>query len=136
MTGAGQYIALVHSGGTAVLSGDSRTFSITREQELADVSAGADGARSSKATLKNFSMSLEALFTGTAGTASIGSADIGKEGTLLYGPKGTAAGQPKGAWPVIVNNVSIDSPFDDAVILNIEFTGQGDEISNPLTATW
>jgi hypothetical protein len=136
MTGAAQYIGFIHSGGTVNLSGDSRTFDITREQETADASAGSDGARSSKATLKNFSASLEALFIGTAGSASFGSVDIGKEGTLLWGPKGTAAGNPKGSWPMIVTQNSITSPFDDIVMLNMEFLGQGAEVSNPISAVW
>jgi len=89
-----------------------------------------------KATLKTFSASLEALYIGTAGSASFGSADIGKEGTLLWGPKGTVAGNPKGAWPAIVTNVSVSSPFDDMVMLSIEFQGQGAEVSSPLSATW
>jgi hypothetical protein len=136
MTGAAQYIGFIHSGGTVNLSGDSRTFDVTREQEVADASAGSDGARSSKATLKNYSATLEALYIGTAGTASFGSVDIGKEGTLLWGPQGTATGNPKGSWPMIVTNMSITSPFDDVVMLNIEWQGQGAEVSNPLTATW
>lgn len=136
MTGAGQYIAFVVNGGTVVISGDSRNLDIEREQELADVSAGADGARSSKATLKNYSASMEAVFIGTAGSATMGSADIGVEGILLWGPKGTAAGQPKGAWPMIVNKASLTAPFDDVIMLNIEFTGQGAEISNPNKDTW
>lgn len=136
MTGANLYVALIHSGGTANLSGDARTLEITREQETADITAGADGARSYKGTLKNYSFSLEALYIGTAGTASYGSADIGKEGTLRVGPNGTAAGSPKGEWPVIVTQNSLSIPFDDAVMASIEFQGQGAEISNPFTATF
>jgi len=135
-TGASQYIAFIHSGGTANLSGDSRTFSVSRVQETADATAGADGARASKATLKAFSATVNALYIGTAGTASFGSADIGKEGTLVWGPQGTAAGKPKGAWPMIVTDVSVSSPFDDIVALDIQFQGQGAEVSNPMTATW
>jgi hypothetical protein len=136
MTGASQYIGFIHSGGTVNLSGDSRTFDVTREQEIADASAGSDGARSSKATLKNYSASLEALYIGTAGSASFGSVDIGTEGTLLWGPQGTAAGKPKGSWPMIVTQMSISSPFDDIVMLNIEWVGQGAEVSNPIRQTW
>lgn len=135
-TGAAQYVGFIHSGGTVNLSGDSRTFNVSRMQETADATAGADGARSSKATLKAYGATLEALYIGTAGSATFGSADIGKEGTLLWGPRGTTAGLPKGSWPMIVTNVSISSPFDDIQQLSIEFEGQGAEASNPITAVW
>lgn len=133
MTGPDLVVHFITSGGGTInLTGDQRTLSVTREQEVADATAGADGWRVSIGTLKNASASLEALYIGAAGTATWGSVDIGAEGTLRYYPKGTATGSPKGAFPVITTNASLEIPYDDMVMLNIEFASQGAEIWNPL----
>jgi hypothetical protein len=135
MTGPDLWVGFVLSaGGTAILSGDQKSLSISREQEVADATAGADGARYNIATIKKFSASIEAHYIGTAGSAIWGSVDIGVSGTLLYGPKGTAANNPKGGIPVIVTKHDISMPFDDVVKLTVEFTGRGAEIFNPHTA--
>lgn len=131
-TGADLYVEWVHSGGTVNLTGDQRTLSVTRNMETADVTAGADGARAYKATIKNFSASLDVMYTGTAGSATFGVLTLGAEGTLRYYPSGTASGNSKGAFPALVTNTSIEIPYDDAVTLALEFQGQGDEIWNPL----
>jgi hypothetical protein len=133
MTGKDLYIEWVYSGGTVNLTGDARSFEVTREQEVADVTAGADGARSSKATVKNFGASAEILYTGTAGSATFGVLDLGSEGTLRYYPQGTATGKPKGAFPAIVTNVGLALPYDDAAVLTVEWMGQGDEVWTALT---
>lgn len=134
MTGPNLYVEYVHSGGTVNLTGDQRTLSVAREQELVDATAGADGARVNKATLKNFSATLECLYIGTAGSATHGALALGLEGTLRYYPKGTASGNPKGAFPAIVQSSSLEIPFDDMVTFTFEFAGQGAEIWDPFTS--
>lgn len=133
MTGKDLYIEWVYNGGTANITGDARTFEVTREQEVADITAGADGARSSKATVKNFGASAEILYTGTAGSAVFNVMDLGSEGTVRYYPQGTATGKPKGAFPAIVTKMDLALPYDDAAVLTVEWLGQGDEIWNALT---
>lgn len=136
LTGKDLYVGFIGSGGTANLSGDQRAFEVTAEQETADVTAGADGARAVKPTVQNFGASLEVLFTGTAGSAAMAIATLGAEGTLTYGPQGSASGKPKGAFPAIITKRDITMNFDDAVVVKFEFAGQGDETSDPTTATW
>lgn len=131
MTGPNLYVEFVHSGGTVNLTGDQRSLSTTREQELVDATAGADGARVNKATLKNFAASLEMMYIGTAGSATHGALTLGLEGTLRYYPKGTASGNPKGAFPAIVQSSSLEIPYDDMVTFTMEFAGQGAEVWNP-----
>ena len=121
-TGKDLYVAF---GGTGLTS-DQRSFTVTREQETADITAGADGFRAFKATIKNFTASLEILADSSAtGTAMLGAIQEGTEGTLEWGPLGTASGKPKNEVPVIVTSVSITLNFDDAVVYSIDFQGQG-----------
>ena len=134
MTGAGLYLEWVYNGGTVSITGDLRTFSYGAEQEVADITAGADGARSSKATVKNFSAESEILFTGTAGSAVFAVMPLGAEGTVRFYPQGTATGKPKGAFPAIVTKLDIDMPYDDAVVISVEWMGQGAEVWDVKTA--
>ena len=136
ITGAENVVLFVHSGGTANLTGDMTQFSYDREQETADATAGADGARAYIPTVKKFMASMTSHFIGTAGSATWGSAALGAKGTVLFGLKGTAAGQPKGGFPAIITKQTIDAPFDDVVKLEIEFQGQGLEVFNPLKDVW
>lgn len=136
MTGAAMTVLFIHSGGTATLSGDMNKFALTREQETADATAGSDGARSSIPTVKKFSASMESHYIGTAGSATWGSAALGASGTLLYGPKGTASGEPKGGFPAVITKQDISAPFDDVVKITMEFQGQGMELFNALKDVW
>lgn len=122
--------------GTVVLSGDQRSLSYTREMETADATAGADGARVYKSTIKNFSASSDAMYTGTSGSAVFSAIGLGSEGTLVFAPQGTAAGKPKGGGPMICTNQSMEIPFDDMVTISLEFQGQGNETWNPKTDVW
>ena len=136
ITGADLVVLFVDGSGTVDLTGDQRNFTPNREQATADVTAGGDSWRVSKATIKNFSATLEVLMTGTAGTATMSRIDVGDEGTLLWGELGTATGKPKWGYPVIVSNASQSIPFDDAAVWTVEFQGQGDEVFNGNTSTW
>ncbi len=136
ITGANAVILFVHSGGTANLTGDQRSLTILREQELADATAGSDAARVVIPTVKKFSARLETHFIGTAGSALYGAVALGAAGTVLYGPAGSAVGKPKGGFPAVVRAQHLAMPFDDVVRLSIEFEGQGAEVFNPLTAVW
>ena len=127
----------VEFGGTNITT-DQRAFSVSREQETADITAGADGARSVKATVKAYSATLEMLAdSSAAGTAMLGAVTEGTEGTLVWGALGTTSGLPKSALPAIVTSLSVSMNFDDAVVYSIEFQGQGtltiDELSS---GTW
>lgn len=108
------------------LTADQRSFSITREQETADVTAGADDYRAVKATVKNFSATLEIVADSSAtGTAILGVVSEGSEGTLEWGPLGTTTGKPKNSMVCLVTSVSGNLNFDDAVVYTIEFQGAG-----------
>lgn len=127
----------VEFGGTELTS-DQRAFSVTREQETADTTAGADGARSHKATVKAYGATLEILAdSSAAGTAMLGAVKEGTEGTLTWGALGTVAGKPKSSFAAIVSSVSAGLNYDDAVVYSIEFQAQGAMIDDELDgAVW
>lgn len=128
-TGADLFVSF---GGTN-LTTDQRAFSVTREQETADTTAGADGARSYKGTVKNYTATLEVVADSSAtGTALLAAIAEGTEGTLIWGPRGTTAGYPKNSILAIVTSVGVSMNFDDAVIYSIEFQGQGALIEDEL----
>lgn len=135
-TGKDVYVAFIHSGGTAVLTGDQTNFGWDDEMETADMSAGSDTSRVYKGTLLNFSASLETIYTGTAGTAAMYAARPGQAGTLIWGDLGTAAGKPKWGRPVLVTKHSTDEPFDDKIAVTIDFSPQGDYVFDGRSATW
>ena len=127
----------VEFGGTDITT-DQRSFSVSREQETADTTAGADGARSFKATVKAYSATLEMLAdSSAAGTAMLAAVKEGTEGTLTWGPLGTTSGLPKSSMACIVSSVSVSLNFDDAVVYSIEFQGQGALLEDELDGdTW
>lgn len=106
--------------GSTVLSGDFRSFSPEETIETVDASAGNDTFRTKLTTLKDGSASVS-LVDQTGGTALWGALVPGMQGTLEWGPEGTAAGKPKHTAMAIVTSRSRDIPYDDIVVLNVEF---------------
>lgn len=135
-TGKDLAVLFVHSGGTANLSGDLRSLTVSREQETADSTAAEDPARVYKNTVKKFGAQLKAMFTGTAGSAVFAAATLGAEGTLLYAPLGTTAGRPKGGFPAIIKTQPVTIPYDNMIEVDIDFQGNGAELFNPLVNVW
>ncbi len=137
LTGKNLVVEWIHSGGTAVVSGDQTTFDVTRDSEEADATAADDGGTFMKFLRQVNGATLAALFTGTAGSASIGSATVrGAEGTVLYGVNGTVAGQPKGGFPATIKSAGLAHPYDGMVTLDIEWSPQGAELFNPAVDVW
>jgi hypothetical protein len=124
-TGKDFYAGWIDGSGTVTLSADYTAFNEDYEQETADMSAGNDGMRGFKATLKNWSASIEFFYTGTAGTATAARLQPGDTGTLLWGPLGSATGKPKWGIAALVAKRSRPIPFDDGIKVTVEFLPQG-----------
>lgn len=134
-TGTNLVIHFIHSGGTANLSGDWRSLSVTRQQNVVNLTAGSDTVEYNKGTYKTVSATLETLFVGTAGASTYGSATLNKEGTLNYYPNGTASGQPMGQFACVVTEASPDFSYDGEVTVSFSFAAQGSEGKNPMVDT-
>lgn len=116
--------------GTAVQA-DYRSFSPDESMDTADVTAGADVDRSHVPTLRSVSFSLELMQTvGSAGSAIRAQFATGLQGTLIYGPEGTAAGKPKYSCLATVTAYSVDHTYDDAVTMSVTLERNGAWIAN------
>lgn len=108
---------------------DFRKFSVDEGINLIDSSAGNVAAESSINGLKKGSASLDLVMqTGTAltaGTALLAAVVVGTEGTLSWGPEGTATTKPKGSVLAVVESNTLDTPYDDVVALTVNWTFRG-----------
>lgn len=115
--------------GTATLSGLQRTIEIDQSIDTADHTAGTMNYRRRKATVGDISISITSLYNAEDGTAIGGLLVMGAEGTLEIAPSGTATGNPKGQYPVVVTGVSIPIPYDGEVTQSWSFEGNGDPVT-------
>jgi len=112
-TGSGMYLAFK---GTS-LAVDYREFADSEEVALAEGSAGADVARTYLKTLEDGTATLSMVDQtgGTAATAPWNLMDKGAEGTLEWGPEGTATGKPRHYVNAIVVSRERTFPYDNVV---------------------
>lgn len=112
--------------GTAIHA-DFRTFSTSEQIDLVDASAGADVAKTYLTALEDGTASLTLLDQtgGTAATAMWQLMDKGAEGSLIWGPEGTATGKPKHYVNAIVSSRDRSMPYDNVVELSFEFQFSG-----------
>ncbi|NLE57783.1 MAG: hypothetical protein GX616_05440 [Planctomycetes bacterium] len=95
-----------------------------------DTTAGADTDESHITGTKSCSISATFLCNGTAGSAIAAALATGSSGTLTWGPLGTAAGMPKYSCIATVASNNDSYPYDGEVEFDVEFTKNGDWISN------
>lgn len=109
------------------LESDFREFSADHEIGTADASAGSDAARTYLTTLEDGTASLGLLLQtdGTAATDPRQLLAIGSEGTLEWGPEGTASGKPRRYVNAIVTSIGENVPYEDVVEVNVEFQFSG-----------
>lgn len=121
-TGADLYITF---GGIA-LHADYRTLSVDESTGTADTTAGTDEYQSHVITTKSVEMSLTLLYdNATAGTAAATALANGKQGTLEWGPEGTATGKPKYTIPATVTSFSKSIEYEAEVTYDVTLTGNG-----------
>lgn len=103
------------------------SFEPSEEVELADQTAGADTNKTYLTTLKDGEASLEVLDVagGTAATALWNLCVLGAEGTLQWGPEGTASNKPKHWANAIVKSREKSMPYEDVVKATITFQFSG-----------
>lgn len=126
----------IDASGTVDLSADRRAFDFTYETETLEMAAGNDTARAYKPTLMALGGELTALYNGTAGTASMSRVKPQSEGTVVWGPDGTATGRPKWGFPAVVKTQNYSYPYPDAIEVTISFDPQGDLSFDGNTAVW
>jgi len=129
--GSALYLEWIHSGGTLVLSTESRNFTYSESGETIDVTAGSDATRRKISSFKSSTAALN--YTAQSdGTALIGVLAFGTRGTLVWGEAGTATGAPKTTLPSMSLGISRSVPYADVVTYDISWEATGD----PVFAGW
>lgn len=123
-SGSALYATWVYSGGTVVMSTDSRNLTATSGMEFIDATAGADIYRRRLASFKDYSVTIEHVAQ-TDGTALITACSEGTGGTLVFGEAGTATGSPKVTMPAICMGISRNIPYSDVVTYSITWENNG-----------
>lgn len=110
-----------------IISTKFRSLNTKEEKDLVDQSAGNDVAKTYLGALEDGDASLEFLDVagGTAATALWNLCDKGAEGTLEWGPEGTATTRPRHYVNAIVKNRERDFPYDNVVEGKIAFQFSG-----------
>lgn len=121
-TGKNLYATL----GTTVLTADFQTLTVKREVGKAEKTAGADTHASYIPTYADTSIELEVLKkSGTAGTSEwsslVNALGASTDGTLTWGPEGTASGKPKHTVTGFIEEIETEVPFDDMVTMKMKF---------------
>ena len=113
--------------GPTVLSSRFKSYNESDEAGLVDKSAGADTRRTYLATLQDGGASME-LLQESLGTAIWAAVAAGTEGTLEWGPEGTASGKPKYTVDAIIKSRKRNIIHDDVVKVSLDIvynTGTG-----------
>lgn len=113
------------------ISSTRRTLDTTHNMEMADATAGADTYRNFVTTVKMLEATAEilSLTFDTGGSAQVAGLQLGTEGTLIWGPEGTASGKPKWGALMTLSEFSASYPFDDVVSYSAKFTMAGTDLA-------
>ncbi len=123
-TGASLVVQWIHPAGTAVLTGDHRTASITPAVGLAESTAGSDASKTYLPTTKSWGASWSGVMQ-SDGTAIEDALIEGTQGTLIVGPEGTAAGNRKYTGAAIAMGPKPSWPYENVCEMSVEWTGNG-----------
>jgi hypothetical protein len=134
--GKNAYFQFVSSAGTAVLTPDFTEFSWGSETKVVEQTAGADAGAYYAKTYRDITLKITMFFNSVSGTAFYAKIQDGDEGTATFGPLGTATGNQKGALACVVTKADWKVPFDDSIMVDLEFKPQGDWISDPAVSTY
>lgn len=120
-TGTALYI--VFKGQT--LHGEHRSFSFENTGDVDDVTAGADVDKEYIVTHKDATMQLTLVDTGTDLASERQVLYTHAQGTLTFGPQGTASGMPKYECQAIVTGHSTEYPYDGHTEIQASFQRNG-----------
>lgn len=115
---------------------DYREFTVERTIDTVDKTAGNETSKSYIPTLKDGTASLTYCYAGSAGTAISNLFKVGTEGTLLWGPEGTATGKPKGGNYGIVTSHSKPQVHADLIMRTVTWQFSGSALFNDEIDLW
>ncbi len=126
-----------YAGGSYPLCLDNyTTISVEDSINTADLTASDDDVVHEEPTTRVLGLSLEAFFV-SGGTVQWSKLVPGNKGTVLFGPRGTASGMPKGGFLAYVKSRPLEIPYADGIKRTVEFGPNGGTVLFDVdTATW
>ncbi len=121
--GSAVYVQWIHSGGTLVLSGETRTCSVTPTTDTIDATAGSDVNKVFLPSFVEWEVSWEGVAqenttVATSGTAYAQALTPGRQGTVNVGPFGTAGSALKYSMPAFCRGGAITMPYADVTTVS------------------
>jgi hypothetical protein len=126
--GTATYFDFVWSGGTAVISTESRTLEVSQQAQRIDVTVRGDSAKAFIADQPEITLSTGGLDT-REGTPAWFGLPIGTEGTARWGRYGTVTGSPREQMPAIIQNKGYTSNYDAPAEWSLELASNGGTIA-------
>ena len=113
------------------LNTDYRNFDGDRSIDKSETTAGADTDKSYLPTIRDGTFSMTFVQDNSAsGTAVVGVLYEGSEGTLIWGPEGTATGKPKYSCVAFVESLSTPLKYNEATMRDATFQKNGSWLLN------
>lgn len=127
--GTALIVRWLYSGGTTILSAESRTFEESETANTIDVTVRTDTAKNELIDFPDITVSMKGL--DTSGTAALAtsqpwdSLNIGDNGTVEWSPEGTVTNYRKRTLAARVKEKTFSSPYDGAVEWGLQWTASG-----------
>lgn len=121
ISGSAMYLAWIYTGGTVRIDTDYRQFDYAPTLSIIDASAGADTFREYIGGIGEGGAISVSCVLQSGGTAFLSSLATNTAGTLVYGPMGTATGQPKTTIPALSKGPAYSQKYDDVIEVKVEF---------------
>ena len=123
--GSALYLEWVHAAGTTVLNADFKDWNYSPSIDYVEDTAGADTHKHYQPGLKSGQASLNFIHQ-AGGSVILNALKEGTEGTLIWGPEGTAAGKPKKSMAAICGGAVTTQPYADVVSVAVTWQQNGE----------
>ena len=117
--GSAVVVQWIWSGGTLLMSPETRTCTVTPSQDTIDATAGQDTSKQFLSSFTSWDVSWDGVAqNGTAGTVYATALQPGNLGTLNIGPYGTAGSALKYSMPAFAKGAAITMPYADVTTIS------------------
>jgi len=121
--GSAVVVQWIHSGGTLSMQGECRSCGVSSSMETIDATAGSDISKVFLPSFAEWEVTWEGVAqdnttAATSGTAYTTALAVGKLGTVIVGPFGTAGSAVKYTMPAFCQGHSTNIVYNDVVTLS------------------
>ena len=119
-SGSALFFSWIYPSGTINFSADYRTLTDSVEGNIIDASAGSDPYTVAIGGIQSGKVSLTYVEQ-AGGTTNLYACDFGIQGTIVYGPEGTAVGKPKRTIPAMAQGWSRSEEYTNVPIVTVNW---------------